>query len=264
MKITRKYWFSLFIFAVLSLGIAGSAEERFLDNCRFGAPGGSDALLVRERFVIGYSNAHKQALWSSYNLKAEHLQETEYKRKNRFRKDPLLAAAVVHPGEYANTGYDKGHLIPARDMAFFPVALDESFFMSNISPQSPRFNRGVWKRLESEVRKITLREKDLLVITGPVWSKEQNETMARTDIPVPVAFFKVIFDLTPPEKMIAFVIPHNASRKQPKSFAMTVSQVEKLTGLDFFPELPAEQQRKLESTLDINEWQLSTSGKEKP
>jgi endonuclease G len=173
----------------------------------------------------------------------------------------LLKITAVRPEEYTHTGYDRGHLVPARDMNLFPVAREESFFMSNISPQLPRFNRGIWKKLESEVWKIALREKDLLIVTGPIWNNEKNETLTNTDIPTPVAFFKVIFDLTPPEKMIAFIIPHNASSKQLESFVMSVKHAEELTGLNFFPELPEERQKELESTLNINEWRLSNSRK---
>ena len=78
--------------------------------------------------------------------------------------------------------------------------------------------------------------------------------MPQSRIPIPYAFYKVIFDMTPPHKMIAFIIPNQTSKKRLASFAVSVDNVEYLTGFDFFSSLPDEEEEKMESTFSFNDW----------
>ena len=126
--------------------------------------------------------------------------------------------------------------------------------MSNISPQLPQFNRGVWSRLERQVRRFALREKRLVVVTGPVLPDVKLRTIGANRVTVPELYYKVIYDTTPPEKMIAFVLPNASSSADLRSFAFTVDQVEELTKLDFFRDLPEPLQRTLESSISIDSW----------
>ena len=110
--------------------------------------------------------------------------------------------------------------------------------MSNMSPQLPGFNRGVWKRLEELVRAIALKEKEIYVVTGAIFpSAAEVKHLQSGSITIPKAFYKVIYDLTPPQKMIGFIIPHRSSDQPLQIFSVSVDEVEKQTGLDFFPEL---------------------------
>lgn len=136
--------------------------------------------------------------------------------------------------------------------------MKDSFLMSNISPQLPGFNRGIWKRLEEQVRQFALKENTLYVVTGTMfYATTAVETMGKKQIPIPHAFFKVIYDMTPPEKMIGFILPPRSDRKVLSCFAVTVDQVEAVTGLDFFSELPDELEERLEAEVDINLWNWS-------
>lgn len=143
---------------------------------------------------------------------------------------------------------------PAADMAYSIKTMDESFFMSNMSPQLGEFNRGVWKDLESQVRSFAISEGDIYVVTGPILPKTKTITIGPNKVTVPDAYYKVIWDRTEPEKMIGFILPNEGSSKSLKSFAVTVDKVEAETGLDFFPKIPQPQQEQLESTITINAW----------
>ena len=79
--------------------------------------------------------------------------------------------------------------------------------------------------------------------------------MKESRIPIPYAFYKVVLDLTPPMKMIAFVIPNETSKRQLPSFSRSVDSVEKLTGYDFFSNLEDRQEDFLESHSDYTKWQ---------
>ena len=125
--------------------------------------------------------------------------------------------------------------------------------MSNISPQIPGCNRGIWKRLETQVRKWAIREEKICVITGPIFPADHKE-MGSTKIAVPIAFYKVILDLTPPRKMIAFIIPNEPSKRRIQSFIVPVDKVESITGHHFFSALSGNPDYEFKKKSDFKDW----------
>ena len=176
------------------------------------------------------------------------------RRTNRFREDPEVPTGSATNADYRKSGYDRGHLAPAADMAFSVQTMADSFFFSNMSPQVPAFNRGIWKRLEEQVRKFALQEGEIMVVTGPVLPKEKSITIGNNKVTVPDRYYKVVYDLTPPQKMIGFIIPNSGSTRPLQDFAVTVDAVEKETGLNFFSLVPRQEQDRLESTITLDAW----------
>lgn len=222
------------------------------DNLRIGVPAFTDYVADRPWFCVGFSIRHRQPLWTQYRLTDVEADTHIVERSNHFHKDHSIAESPL-PKDYAKTGYDRGHMAPAGDMRWSPEAMKDSFSMANMSPQHPGCNRFTWKYLESQVRDWAKQEKELYVICGPIFA-EKSITICNGTIPVPLAYFKVIYDATPPEKMIAFIIPNWKTRGNLQNFAVTVEQVEKITGFDFFSNLPEEKQKALESTISIESW----------
>jgi len=139
-------------------------------------------------------------------------------------------------------------------MKFSENAMSESFFMSNMSPQEPSFNRGIWKELEEEVRSLALQNGKLYVITGPVFGK-RNRRIGENRVSIPRAYYKVLLDYTEPEiKAIAFLLPNKGSKKDVYDFAMTIDSVEAVTDIDFFPALPDLEEDRLESQVEPSLW----------
>ena len=190
----------------------------------------------------------------AYTLTTEKLRSKQITRRDCFKADPAIKMNPVRPQDYARSGYDKGHLAPAADMTYSLPSMENSFLMTNISPQIPGCNRGIWKRLENQVRRWAIKEKKLYIITGPIFS-EKPAVMKTAAIPVPVAFYKVILDLTPPMKMIGFIVPNQTSKRRIASFAASVDEVERITGYDFFSELDDELENRLEKEKDIEAWE---------
>ena len=224
-------------------------------NLQLGIPSESDQMIDRSGFALGYSSKRRQALWVSYILTAEHLNARQVRRSNKFRPDPQLKFDPVRPQHYNRTGFDRGHLAPASDMTYSRETMEQSFYMTNISPQLPACNRGVWKRIETRIRDWAHQESQLYVITGPIFSGE-DRFMKNTDIRIPDAFYKVALDMTPPMKMIAFIVPNRASKKPIRSFVVTVDEVEAVTGMNFFSNLDDEVENELEKRSDIGEWKI--------
>ena len=154
-------------------------------------------------------------------------------------------------------------MAPAGDMRWSPEAMSDSFLMTNMSPQHPRCNRATWKYLEEQVREWAKNEKELYVICGPIFA-EKSITICNGTIPVPLAYFKIVYDATPPEKMIAFIIPNWKTKGNLQNFTVTVEQVEKITGFNFFSNLPEETQLKLEATVSVDAWIWKTAFNSKP
>ena len=128
-------------------------------------------LIEHSFFILSYNENHEQADFVLYFLNQERVtlsKRAERKRMSSFKMDKKIFTKTAKSKDYAKTGYDRGHLVPAADMTFNIVALKESFLMSNVSPQKPKFNRGIWKGLESKVRDWALRYDLLCVVVGPV------------------------------------------------------------------------------------------------
>lgn len=148
--------------------------------------------------------------------------------------------------DYVNSGYDRGHLVPAEDRRFSEEALKETFYLTNVSPQNPSFNRGIWLQLENLVREWVKKYGELIVITGPVLEDlEGNINLqigVNEDITVPWAFYKIIIRKgDPTDKVIAFLIPNEDFEKPFPSlsdFLISICDLQEITGIQFFYKLP--------------------------
>lgn len=224
------------------------------DNLKYGVPGRADTIVEREGYALGYIEKHEQPSWVCYIVTKEELSTRVAKRTNNFRADPAIPTGSAHPSDYTRSGFDRGHLAPAADMSFSAETMSESFFMSNMSPQRPQFNRGIWGKLEKQIRYFANRERMIVVVTGPILPDTPTLTIGRNKVTVPEYYYKVVYDLTPPQKMIGFVLPNKGSQESLASFAVTVDHVEKLTGLDFFSLVPKQKQEELEKTISVESW----------
>jgi len=214
---------------------------------------GNDKIIIHTGYSLLYNEKHEQASWVAYELTKEETNK-RFNRSNKFITDPLVTTGSANNADYVGRGYDRGHMAPAADMSWSSTTMAESFYYSNMSPQNASFNRGIWKRLEELVRTWAIEDGAVYVITGPVLTNGLP-TIGRDKVSVPKYYFKVILDYTEPGiKGIGFLLP-NAGTKQPlQSFAVSIDSVESVTGIDFFPLLPDEQERLIEKTRSVNAW----------
>lgn len=208
----------------------------------------SDAVIRHEGYTLRFRDQYKQADWVAYPLLPEEINGDTDREGSSFRPDPAVSTGSALPSDYTRSGYDRGHLAPAGDFKFSRRMMQETFFMSNISPQAPPFNRGIWKQLEELTRRWALRDNGLYVVTGPVL-KPGLPTIGRiTEVSVPAQFYKVVLYCNKPDiRMIGFLLDNEGSNSSLKQFVVPVDQIEQLTGLDFFPKIPNNVERELES-----------------
>ena len=193
-----------------------------------------DEIIHHTGYSLLYSEEHEQPYWVAYLLTAEEI-AGDIDRTDNFRADSDIDTGSASLSDYRGSGYDRGHLAPAADMKWSLEAMKDSFYLSNMSPQAPGFNRGIWKQLEEWVRDQAGQCLELYVATGPVLTDGPYQTIGDNDVAVPKFYYKVLLDYTEPElKAIGFILP-NQSSKQPLSvYAVSVDDVEAITGLDFF------------------------------
>jgi endonuclease G len=246
-----------FAFFLLFAPLAGNGHCEFssLSEALPGG-GGKGEIISHSGYTLRYNERHEQAEWVAYRLSAEQL-ESNIPRSENFRADPKVKTGSAAPSDYKGSGYDRGHLAPAADMKWSKRAMSESFYMSNMSPQAPEFNQGIWNDLEQRVREWAKENDELYVVTGPVL-EEGLPAIGENGVSVPRLYFKVILDYREPEyKAAAFLMPNAASPQPIDQYAVTIDSVETLTGLDLFPVLPDSLERALEGSLRPMDWGLT-------
>ncbi len=204
-------------------------------------------------YSLSYSEEHEQPEWVAYELKKAHLSNINHKRPY-FEIDEAVKTGAAHWRNYKNSGYDRGHLCPAGDRRYSKQAHDETFLTSNISPQEHQFNSGIWNTLEQKVRYWASKYDGVFVVTGGVL-KDGLETIGEEQVSVPNQFYKILIDANNGNpKMIAFLMPHKDSKKPLYEFVVSVDSIEKITGIDFFPQLEDSIENKLEASSSYKGW----------
>ncbi|MDB5252210.1 MAG: non-specific endonuclease [Flaviaesturariibacter sp.] len=217
-----------------------------------GTAGGQ--VIQRAGYTLCYDEAAEQPSWVAYVLTAAEVRAAHLPRTNRFLRDPNLSTGSADDADYEGSGYDRGHLAPAEDLSYSAATMRESFYYSNMSPQLPAFNRGTWKRLEELVRYWAATYDSLAVVTGPVLAAGLP-VIGHNAVAVPAAYYKVVLRYSASGvEAIGFLVPHAASGSSLRTFAVPVDEVEKRTGIDFFPQLPDSLETAVEAKLGADSW----------
>ncbi len=233
--------------------IEQGAEVKAETNAYFLPTSTTGQIVHHEYYSLSYSEAHEQAEWVAYELKASHLSNTNFKRPY-FEIDKAVSTGAAHWRNYKNSGYDRGHLCPAGDRRFSKAAHDETFLTSNISPQEHQFNSGIWNTLEQKVRYWAKKYDGVYVVTGGVLNGEMKR-IGSDDVSVPNQFYKILIDTNSGRtKMIAFLMPHKDSSRPLYEFVVSVDEIEALTGIDFFPQLEDDIENELETSTSYKNW----------
>jgi endonuclease G len=208
--------------------------------------GTCDQLLKKTAYQLCYNSHHKLTLWSHHLLNKKRMSGST-KRTNDYRSDPDIQGPIVAPGDYARTGFDRGHLVPAADMTENRKVMSETFFMSNMTPQRPGFNRGIWSSLERLVRKLVNNKGEAIIISVSLMNS--HEPRLPKGISIPSRYAKILF-WPQHSEMVAFLIPNfKQDGLRPSDFQVSVNTVERESGLDLFWQLDDALEEKLEDQI---------------
>jgi len=190
-------------------------------------------------FSVGFDTLRKNPGWVSYHLKSEWLKAGKTLAERDFKPDPALPAHwMADLADFKRSGYDRGHLARQADMRGRSLLCEEqACFLVNISPQKAEFNQTTWLNLENAVQRWTHQSGELWVVAGP-WFDNQRELLNQnTDIPD--GFYKIV--IKNQQNRVAFqsfIFKQNDRSLDLATYSVPIDSVEKLTGIDFFADLP--------------------------
>ncbi len=239
-----KYAYPLFLLLVFGSG-AWAQDFDYLPAER-----NDHQVIEYTQFTLSYNEIHEQADWVAYELTEGEL-EGEGERCGCFDEDENIWTGSAEDSDYRGSGFDRGHLAPSADNRISDKANRQSFYFSNITPQAPPFNQGLWADLEEWVRQKTIEQDTVYVVTGPVFTNSLG-TIGENDVTIPGYFYKALlgFSEEGEARTTAFLVPHIGAEGDIEEYVVPVNTVETLTGLDLFPELGSR-----EEIIESNEYE---------
>jgi endonuclease G len=225
-----------------------------------GTPVASRALnvLPNKGYVVGYDEERRNPAWVAYKVFPP--RHSSNPRPAKFETD-MRTTARVETSAYSRSGYDRGHMAPNRaiSLCYGAEAQRETFLMSNVVPQLHELNGGFWEAFEARViGRYTRRFGEVWVVCGPVYEAQRTPKRLKQGVTIPDAFFILVADAQDGSgiRCQAFIVPNRSLKKtaDPSQFLVSVREVERQTGLNFFPDLPATTQDALETAPAKRVW----------
>lgn len=223
--------------------------------------GKPEIILMKSQFSLSYNTktlCPNYVCWHLYSNRTK----GDLKRPDDFTPDGVLSGNLqVNTHDYSGSGYDRGHMCPAGDNKNSSTAMLESFMMTNICPQNHDLNAGDWNELEELCREWSKDYDDLYICCGPIFDSDNPRTIGsnrrrEVRISVPDRFFKVVLMMGKKPKAIGFIFPNDGTRRDLRSYAVSVDRVERETGLDFYPQLEDDIEKKVEAMCKPADWNL--------
>jgi endonuclease G len=244
--------------------IADKCEKQFTDLPETYKNSVSSFPINHRAIKISYNMKYRIPNWVYYNLSRDNLMNSCGKRKDKFKGDPVLVAAgipkdlIITDTGYKNSGFDRGHMAPSGDFIWDQEINEQTFYMTNMSPQTAELNQKTWNKLEERVRDWACGFGELKVYTGPII--EPNLKRLNSCVSIPNKFFKVLL-ASKNKKLygIGFIYDQNDRVGDPyKQKAVSIRKVEEMSGLNFFKDDYATKvQDEFETQFDIKDWEGS-------
>ena len=230
----------------------GNSDVEILAQC---ADNKGEILLTREGYVTSYNIANKQPNWVGWQLTADHVTGPYLRKGIKFHEDEEVPEPRATDADYRSSGYDRGHMCPSGDNKWSQLAQEQSFLFTNICPQIHGLNAGDWNEMEQQCRKWAEKEGEIYIVCGPIfYGSAKHKRIGKGKIPVPEAFFKVVLSMKCTPKAIGFIYKNQSGNRPKGDYVNTVDQVERITGIDFFPSLPDDVENKIEAEANISDW----------
>ena len=244
---------------LLALFVMTTQSYAYQSRCAFNYYGGKPPVINNKNteissqelcfsdFVVMYDTSRKTLLWSAEKVTQSMMRGADATpRVDTFHEENMIKPEFrTTLKDYVSSGYDRGHMTPAGNEPNLKSQF-ESFSLSNMVPQNPSLNRGIWSQYEESVRDVVKSRGDLYIITGPLYIKP-IKTIGN-NVPVPDSVFKIA--ISPSERKAVVFLAKNDSSKQ-TSF-ISVSDIENKTGINFIPVISSTQKIRKEIILGLN------------
>lgn len=263
--LTSAAWFGLVIVVLYFVGryVADDAYSselaRDVAGCDLESvkmPKGIDnTKVVYKGFTVYFNSKYHVPNCVIYELTGKETDGKVPRYKNFLVDEQVYGCA--EPQDYTHSGYTRGHMAPAADMKWDREVMKESFYMTNICPQKASLNSGGWSKLEDKARDWARRDSAIIIASGPIFGSDMK-TIGDSRVVVPEKFYKVVLaPFAAPMRAIGFIYPNGSSKGSIKNYAVTVDEVEALTGLDFFHELDDSTESRVESSFNLLQWDIT-------
>lgn len=239
----------LFTSSVFANGIDSKCPQHTVWKAPISKEGGNQ-YLCRTGYAVNYSYKTESAYYVLENVTKEHINGTSV-RKNDFHDD--IEIPVEHRNtirEFLGSGFDRGHLAPAANFNYSDNVMRDSFLMSNMVMQNQDLNRHTWNLLEQYSRRIVNKYNQVFIITGTIFS--ENPKVINT-VSVPSYMYKILID-PKRNKILAFMMPNEATIMNFSTYITTVTEIEKLTSINFSPNMPSKFKYLETNKGDMTEW----------
>ena len=215
----------------------------------------SAKLLKRYAYRSWYNESLRLPLAVSWYLTGDHTRGNYQRHNQQFHPDTDTKNPTTTL-DYAQSGYDRGHMCPAGDNKWSQQALDETFLMTNICPQNHNLNKNDWNELEMKCRHWARKYGKIYIVCGPLLRGTQHKEIGprQRRVTVPEGFYKVVLRLGKSPAAIGFVYENKGFRQSLQQTMCTVDEVERQTGIDFFSELVDIIEKRVEASASLEDW----------
>jgi len=214
-----------------------------------------EQILVRKGYVVSYNNETRLPNWVAWRLTAEHADGPAKRPNNAWHEDTDVPLRRATSSDYKGSGWTRGHMCPAGDNKWDGEAMYESFLYTNCCPQNGNLNNGTWNQIELACRRWAKKYGSVQIVSGPVLYNQEHATIGENKVVVPEAFFKVILCLDGNHpKGIGFVCKNTDGNGKKELYINSIKQVERITGMTFFPHLPQNDVKTVKDNANIEEW----------
>lgn len=242
----KKALFSLFI-AGLTLAVYAQSSDLIIPS-----EIDREQVIHHNSHSLSYSSAYVMPSWISYKITNSNVNESE-QVKGKYIPNPLITSRSASKKDYKDCGYLMAQLANYADLAHIDGALEESFYMSNIVPMKMAFYKHMWLKTE-QLTRLWLRNTDgLYIICGPINEDAPFKTFGNGKVSIPKRYYKVVYDAKN-NKAIGFIFKNGVSSGTLKSYSYSIGDIEKETGINFFPNIDTDKADAIKSSVDYDFW----------
>ena len=243
-KMLKEYRLTIFAIVVfgiiISIGVKGAAKQQRLSESKIEIP-----LPNKENKIPN---------WVAWHLTAEHATGPYRRPGNAWHEDLQVPAPRATLADYKDSGWTRGHMCPAGDNKWDSDAMYDSFLFTNCCPQNANLNSGDWNQIEMSCRRWAEKYGDIYIVCGPILFRQEHETIGPNKVVVPEAFFKVVLCLNGKPKGIGFIRRNTETSRRRDLYVNSISEIERITGITFFPTLPEEIATNVKSQANLKDW----------
>ncbi len=249
--------FVLLTLIQLLIGCASNNASATEVRMEIPAYGQNDCIINYTGYTLSYNEYARIPVWTAYELTSDKTDGGIGRRGKYFQFDSNANVIQADNNDYRGSGWSRGHMAPAGDFKWNEKAMLDTFYYTNCCPQNKQLNNGSWNILENRVRKWANQYGRVYVVTGPIIGLNFYGKIGSHQIVVPDAFFKALLVRSDDGYQgVAFVMYNNSTRQSLSESYMSINELEKMSGLDFFPGLDDTIEETVEDEVNLKFWNI--------